>query len=157
MTRFSKTEFAFAAEFYPDKHSDKVIYRTLLWGVEGNPEYIKEMSATEVAVLFPFKYNHELAEILLAGKPCKKAVVHAQQVDIRLNFGVEECHWARFSGNQRDSRVVISNMYNEPEVDLPLRCFKDKMGVATLFEVMDKLQNDFHNASLQEIQKQFEC
>ena len=130
-------------------------------GVEGNPEYIKEMSATDVAVLFPFKYNPELAEILLAGKPCKKAVVHAQQVesdnDIKLNFGVEECHWARFSGNQRDSRVVISNMYNEPDVDLPLRCFKDKMGVATLFEVMDTLQNDFHNASLQEIQKQFEC
>ena len=174
------TKYQFTAEFYPDKRSDKVIYRTLLWGVEDgdafirehgfteapdfdpdNPEYIKEMSAIDVAVLFPLMNNHELADILLAGRLCKNAVVHAQQVDsdndIRLAFGVEDCHRARFNGNQRNSRVVISFMYNEPEVDLPLRCFKDKMGVVTLFEVMDKLQKDFHNTSLQDIQRQFEC
>ena len=78
------------------------------------------MSATDVAVLFPFKYNHELAEILVAGKPCKKAVVHAQQGESdnggRKLFEINEkgeCikpKWAMVA-SQTARRTCITNMY----------------------------------------------
>ena len=172
-------KYQFTAEFYQDKFCEKPIYKTLLWGVEDaeafiqnqgftkapdfNPEYpvyTKEMRDIEVANLFPFDKNFELEEIIVAGKPCKKAIVYATGIDqdseITLAFGVEQAYLARFSGNGSDSRVMISDMYSNLVVDLPLRCFKDKMGVLTLFEVMEKLDNDYHHASLDEIQKEFE-
>lgn len=172
-------KYQFIAEFYQDKHSEKPLYKTHLWGVDDGegfikehgftevpdfnpeyPEYMKEMSEIDVAVLFQFHKNLELAEIIMAGKPCREAIVYAYPADedteICLKFGVEQAHWARFSGNNRDSRVQISEMYFEPVVDLPLRCFKAKMGVITLFEVMERLDSDYYTASLEDIQKEFE-
>ena len=171
--------YQFIAEFYHEKVGGKPVYKTHLWGVEDGeafikehgftevsgfdqeyPEYMKEMEATDVAVLFQFFENSELAEIILDGKPCQKAVVYASLVDndydIRLDFGVEQTHWAHFSGNGRDSRVRISEMYADPVVDLPLKIFKEKLGVKTLFEVMEKLEKYFHTTSLEDIQKTFE-
>ena len=172
-------KYQFIAEFYQDKHSEKPVYKTHLWGVEDAeyfikehgftevadfdpeyPEYMKEMRDIDVAILFQFHKNLELAEIIMAGKPCRKAVVYAYPADedseIWLKFGVEQAHWARFSGNSRDSRVQISEMYFDPVVDLPLRCFKEKLGVLTLFEVMEKLEKYFHTTPLEDIQKEFE-
>ena len=46
-------------------------------------------------------------------------------------------------------------MYFDPVVDLPLRCFKEKLGVLTLFEGMEKLEKYFHITPLEDIQNEF--
>ena len=93
-------KYQFIAEFYQDKHSEKPVYKTHLWGVEDAesfikeqgftevpdfdpeyPEYMKEMRDIDVAILFQFHKNLELAEIIMAGKPCRKAVVYAYPAD----------------------------------------------------------------------------
>ena len=67
--------------------------------------------------------------------------------------------WATVSGNRPDSRVRISSMYQEPVIDLPLRCFKEKMGVLTLNEVIDKLETEYGHIcidNIDELIKQFQ-
>ena len=174
--------YAFIAEFFREKMDETPTYTTHLWGVDDAEsfisrtgmtedhdsvlsyiDFIKEMNQHELTEIFSLQENPELASIIFEGKDCRKIVLHAYEMDeeceLRCSFGVEEALWATFSGNKPDSRVTISEMYNQPEVDLPLRCFKEKMGVLTLFEVISRLKEDYWDAlgnDLDRIREDFE-
>lgn len=158
--------YDFIAEFFKEKKDETPLYKTHLWGVAdaasfirdagmledpdstpGYTDYFKEVNQFELTELFEIEDNPELASILFEGKECKKIVLHAYEtepgIDIGCRFGMEDTAWVRFTGNKSESRVIISDMYSPPVVNLPLRCFKEKMGVLTLFEVMDRLQKDY--------------
>ena len=158
--------YDFIAEFFRDKNDTSPMYRTHLWGIQneesfiksigmiedpdstsGFIDYLKEMNQCKLTELFSLEENPELADIIFEGEACRKIVLHAYEIEekfeIRCSFGVEDAIWATFSGNRQDSRVRISSMYQEPVIDLPLRCFKEKMGVLTLFEVMHRLEKDY--------------
>ena len=173
--------YDFIAELFVDKRSEKPLYKTHIWGIPGDEEtikrlgfsedpesmpmytdYLKEMRPNELTRMCSLEDNPELASILLEGNQCRKVILHAYQTEVDMElgcqFGIEDCLWATFSGNKEDSRVRISNMYYPPVVDLPLRCFKEKMGVLTLFEVMEKLQKRYASAwpeELQNIQEEY--
>ena len=175
--------YDFIAEFYQDKYSEEPVYKTQLWGINpsdamvfiesngftedpnsapGYTDYLLETNPINLTSLFSLEENPELAEIFIEGTECKRVVLHAYEAEpentIRCSFGVEEVLWANFSGNKPDSRVTISHMYFPPVVDLPLRCFKEKMGVLTLFEVMDNLKKRYRHYTpedLEKIQKEF--
>ena len=157
--------YDFIAEFFRDKNDTSPMYRTHLWGIQnaepfiksigmiedpdstsGFIDYLKEMNQCKLTELFSLEENPELADIIFEGEACRKIVLHAYEIEekfeIRCSFGVEDAIWAPFSGNRPDSRVRISSMYQEPVIDLPLRCFKEKMGVLTLFEVMHRLEKE---------------
>ena len=158
--------YDFIAEFFRDKNDTSPMYRTHLWGIQnaesfiksigmiedpdstsGFIDYLKEMNQCELIELFSLEENPELADIIFEGEACRKIILHAYEIEeefeIRCSFGVEDAIWATFSGNRPDSRVRISGMYQEPVIDLPLRCFKEKMGVLTLFEVMHRLEKEY--------------
>ena len=174
--------YDFIAEFFRDKNDTSPMYRTHLWGIQnaesfiksigmiedpdstsGFIDYIKEMNKGELTELFSLEENPELADIIFEGETCRKIILHAyeldEEYDIRCSFGVEDAIWATFSGNRPDSRVRISSMYQEPVIDLPLRCFKEKMGVLTLFEVMHRLEKDYSHIfeeDLNDLRRKFE-
>ena len=158
--------YDFIAELFRDKNDTSPMYRTHLWGLQNeesfiksigmieNPDstsgfidYIKEVNLCELTELLLLEENPELTDIIFEGEACRKIILHAYEIEekfeIRCSFGVEDAIWATFSGNRQDSRVRISSMYQEPVIDLPLRCFKEKMGVLTLFEVMHRLEKDY--------------
>jgi hypothetical protein len=175
--------YDFIAEFYLDRRNEEPVYKTHLWGINpldamafiesngftvdpestpGYTDYILETNSIDLTGLFSLEDNPELAEIFFEGKECKRVVLHAYEVEpeseLRCSFGVEEALWASFTGNKPDSRVTISHMYFPPVVDLPLRCLKEKMGVLTLFEVMDRLQKcyrDYTPEDLEKLQEEF--
>lgn len=174
--------YDFIAEFFRDKNDTSPTYITNLWGIQDaeslikstgmikDPEstcgfinYLKEMHQCELTELFSLEENPELADIIFEGEACRKIVLHAYELEeeseIRCSFGVEEAIWATFSGNRPDSRVRISSMYHEPVIDLPLRCFKEKMGVLTLFEVIQRLEKDYSHIfdeDLNDLRREFE-
>lgn len=158
--------YDFIAELFRDKNDTSPMYRTHLWGIPNeesfiksigmieNPDstsgfidYLKEVNLCELTELLLLEENPELTDIIFEGEACRKIILHAYEIEekfeIRCSFGVEDAIWATFSGNRQDSRVRISSMYQEPVIDLPLRCFKEKMGVLTLFEVMHRLEKDY--------------
>ena len=160
--------YDFIAEFFREKEDVTPIYKTHLWGTEnaesfikeigmtedkdstpGYIDYTKEMHQCELTEHFSLEENPELASIIFEGKECRKIILHAYELEyegeIWCHFGTEDTAWATFTGNKPESRVIISDMYNPPVVNLPLRCFKEKMGVLTLFEVMDRLEKDYHH------------
>lgn len=161
-------KYDFIAEFFREKEDVTPIYKTHLWGTEnaesfikeigmtedkdstpGYIDYTKEMHQCELTEHFSLEENPELASIIFEGKECRKIILHAYELEyeseIWCHFGIEDTAWATFTGNKPDSRVIISDMYSPPVVNLPLRCFKEKMGVLTLFEVMDRLEKDYHH------------
>ena len=174
--------YDFIAEFFRDKNDTSPTYRTHLGGIQneesfiksigmiedpdstsGFIDYLKEMNQCKLTELFSLEENPELADIIFEGEACRKIVLHAYEIEekfeIRCSFGVEDAIWATFSGNRPDSRVRISSMYQEPVIDLPLRCFKEKMGVLTLFEVMHRLEKEYSNIfdeDLDGLRKEFE-
>lgn len=176
--------YVFIAEFYKDKRGDSPIYKTHLWGIEDAEtfmdekgfiesdtsseefrEYLLEVKEHDLPDLFDLDLNPELEDIIGHGRDFRKVIIRANEVaheegGIRCRFGIEECIWANFSGNRPESRVKISYMYSPAAVDLPLRRFKEKMGVLTLFEVMEKFQEDYWNFSeedLHQMKKEFSC
>ena len=174
--------YDFIAEFFRDKNDTSPMYRTHLWGIQnaesfiksigmiedpdstsGFIDYLKEMNQCELIELFSLEENPELADIIFEGEACRKIILHAYEIEeefeIRCSFGVEDAIWATFSGNRPDSRVRISGMYQEPVIDLPLRCFKEKMGVLTLFEVMHRLEKEYSHIfdeDLDALRREFE-
>lgn len=162
--------YAFIAEFYKKETDETPAYTTRLWhtedgvslidrtGMEADPlslpdstDYVKVVSHHELAGVFSLEDNPELESIILKGQECRKTVLHAYEIEhepvIACEFGVEGTIWASFTGNKPDSRVHISYMYNPEAASLPLRCFKEKMGVLTVNEVIDRLQDDYRHIS----------
>ena len=173
--------YDFIAELFVDKRSEKPLYKTHIWGIPGDEEvirklgfipdpdstpmytdYLKEIRPHELSRFCSLEDNPELTSILLEGKQCRKVILHAYETEVDMEigcqFGIEDTLWATFTGNKPNSRVRISNMYCPPVVDLPLRCFKEKMGVLTLFEVMDRLKKTYASAwpkDLPQIQEEY--
>ena len=170
--------YDFIAEFYLDRRHEEPTYKTHLWGIShadamafiesngfikdpdttpGYTDYILETNSIDLTGLFPLEENPELAEIFFEGKECKRVLLHAYEVEpgseLGCSFGIEDTLWARFTGNKPDSRVTISHMYFPPVVDLPLRCFKEKFEVLTLFEVMDKLKKFYRHCTPEDLEK----
>ena len=174
--------YDFIAEFFRDTNDASATYRTHLRGIHdaeslikrigmvedpestsGLIDYLKEMHQCELTELFTLKENPELADIIFEGDGCRRIVLHAYELEaepeIRCSFGVEDAIWATFSGNRADSRVRITSMYQKPVIDLPLRCFKEKMGVLTLFEVMQRLEKEYSHIvdeDLNNLRREFE-
>lgn len=172
----------FIAEFYKTDKDETPLYSTQLCRIEdneafiksigmeedplslpGSTDYIKVVKQYELTELFPLENNPELESIILEGHECRKAVLHAYEtksdINIVCDLGVEGTIWAYFTGNKPDSRVRISHMYFPPVADLPLRCFKEKMGVLTLNEVIDKLETEYGHIcidNIDELIKQFQ-
>lgn len=88
-------KYQFIAEFYQDIHSEKQVYKTHLW--------VWKMLNTSSRNTASQRSRRSSWQ---ASKPCRKAVVYAYPADedseTWLKFGVEQAHWARFSGNSRD-------------------------------------------------------
>lgn len=168
--------YDFIAEFYRDSRAEEPSYKTHVWGLSHNDErlkelgftvdpdstpgyidYMKEIKSEKLVSFCSFEDNPELADIFFEGKKCNKVILHAYESEpesmLGCTFGAEKALWAQFTGNRPESRVSISRMHKKPVVDLPLRCFKEKMGVITLFEVMDKLQKDFNDYSAEDLEK----
>ena len=172
----------FIAEFYKTETDETPLYSTQLCHIEdseafiksigmeedplslpGSTDYIKVVKQYELTELFPLENNPELETIILEGQECRKTVLHAYEtksdINIVCDLGVEGTIWAHFTGNKPDSRVRISHMYFPPVADLPLRCFKEKMGVLTLNEVIDKLETEYGHIcidNIDELIKQFQ-
>ena len=167
--------YFFIAEFYRDRISETPLYTTHLWGLPDDeasikalgfdedplslPEsidFIKEVTPCELHSICSIEDNPELGDILTKGEDCKKVIVSACQYDGELNiscsFGAEETLWANFSGNMPNSRVKVSHMYFPAKVDLPLRCFKDKLGVLTVYEVIDCLEKEFSHLTPEDLE-----
>lgn len=166
--------YDFIAAFYGSEEDETPRYRTHLFGNDlsepiirkigmnvdpdstpGYLDYIKEISIEDMSEFFPLQKNPELASIIFEGEPCGKIVLHAYESDpgsmICCRFGTEEKIMATFTGNQPASRVRISGLDSPAVVDLPLNCFKERMHVLTLFEVMERLKQDYKNLAVDDL------
>lgn len=128
-----------------------------------SPDYIKVMNKHELAGIVSMEDNPELEAIIFEGQECRQIELHAYDAEyepkISCALGVERTIVASFTGYNPDSRVYISNMFYPPVVNLPLRCFKEKMGVITLNEVIEKLETDYSHISgedLEQLGEEFE-
>ena len=143
--------YVFIAEFYKRETDETPLYSTQVSIKDGeavikninmeedpislpdSADYIKVMNKHELAGAVSLDDNPELEAIIFEGQECRKVELHAYDTEyepkISCAFGEERTIVASFTGNQPDSRVRISHMYFQPVADLPLRCFKEKMGV----------------------------
>jgi len=160
--------YDFIAEFFRTKKDKVPLYRTCLSGngfaasmikkigmseepgsTTGYINYIKETNQYELAEFFPFAENPEFESVIFDGESFSKVVLHAYGTEsenaIGCNFGADKTIRVSFTGNKPTSRVRISYMDSPAKVDLPLRCFKEKMGVLTLYEVMKRFEKDYKN------------
>ena len=162
--------YVFIAEFYKRETDETPRYSTQISIMDGeafikdinmeedpislpdSPDYIKVMNKHELAGAVSMDDNQELEAIIFEGQECRKVELHAYDTEyepkISCAFGEERTIVASFTGNKPDSRVRISHMYFQPVADLPLRCFKEKMGVLTLNEVICKLEADYGHLSV---------
>ena len=173
--------YVFIAEFYKRETDETPRYSTQISVKDGeafikdinmeedpislpdSPDYIKVMNKHELAGAVSMDDNQELEAIIFEGQECRKVELHAYDTEyepkISCAFGEERTFVASFTGNKPESRVYISNMFYRPVVDLPLRCFKEKMGVLTLNEVIEKFETDYRHISgedLEQLGEEFE-
>ena len=173
--------YVFIAEFYKRETDETPLYSTQVSIKDGeavikninteedpmslpeSPDYIKVMNKHELAGVVFMDDNPELEAIFFEGQECRKIELHAYDTEyepkISCAFGDEKTIVASFTGNKPESRVYISNMFCRPVVDLPLRCFKEKMGVLTLNEVIEKFETDYRHISgedLEQLGEEFE-
>ena len=141
--------YIFIAEFYKRETDETPLYSTQVSirdceafikninmkedprSLPESPDYIKVMNKHELAGAVSLDDNPELEAIIFEGQECRKVELHAYDTEY-----------------EPDSRVRISHMYFQPVADLPLRCFKEKMGVLTLNEVICKLEADYGHLSV---------
>ena len=144
--------YAYIAEFLKKKNGAEVaLYRTVLCRYEA--VYIPEIDngakiqKRELTELFPPEKNPELSSILVDGKKYFKIILRPYNInepnEYHCSFGADNGFSASIYGNVPDSRVVITHKDSPDMIDLPLRCFKDKLNVITVFEVIERLKNDY--------------
>ena len=173
--------YVFIAEFYKRETDETPLYSTQVSirdceafikninmkedprSLPESPDFIKVMNRHELAGVVSMEDNPELEAIFFEGQECRKIELHAYDAEyepkIACGFGVERALVASITGNKPDSRVYISNMFYPPVVDLPLRCFKEKMEVLTVNEVIEKLETDYKHISgedLEQLGEEFE-
>lgn len=156
--------YDFIAEFYKETADETPIYKTHLNGINDPESFIRENGFEEVQNgwyadqgletdisglqdLIDGTRNPELLSICFEGEECKKIVIMAYEIEsgcesfIGCNFGKENSLMARFGGNQFDSVVQIVG--DKKSFTLPLKCFKNKYDVLTIFEAMDRIKKDY--------------
>ena len=159
--------YDFIAELFVKKDDKEPRYKTHLWGIKDEKNFIKEIGMTscclmwsdgddymkemdlwELTEYFSLKDNPELAALFFEGEKCSKVVLYAYEVEsgfsIGCNFGSDNCFFAYFSGNAPDSKVTIRlNRNSSKVIEQPLKRLKEKMDLLTLFEVMDRLKTNY--------------
>ena len=140
--------YDFIAELFVKKDDKEPRYKTHLWGIKDEKNFIKEIGMTsccfmwsdgddymkemdlwELTEYFSLKDNPELAALFFEGEKCSKVVLYAYEVEsgfsIGCNFGSDNCFFAYFHTSLtldlHDDRVCIVVDFNNFTKDSPCR------------------------------------